>query len=68
MEFRERRVNIAAVNHQLSDDFSLEPKTAKPARLSSPQPSVKTYKSSKGGSGWQGREREGASVVSESKA
>ena len=49
---------MAPVKHQLSNDFSLEPKTVKQARISSPKPSVKRHMSHKGGGSGQGRERE----------
>ena len=55
------------VKHRLPDDFNLEQKRVKQARVSSPKPSVKRHMSSKGGSSEQGREREGdPSVVSKS--
>ena len=63
---RDRRINIAPVNHRLSDDFSLEPELKK-VRVSSPKPSVERHMSSKGGGSGQGREREwDSSAVSKS--
>ena len=55
---RDRRLNMAPVKHQLSDDFSLDPKTVKQAQISSPKPSVERHLSPKGGGSGQGRERE----------
>ena len=49
---------MAPVKHQPSDDFSLDPKTVKQARASSPEPSVKRHMSPKDGGSGQGRERE----------
>ena len=64
---RDRRLIMAPVKHQLSDDFSLEPKKVKQARISSPIPSVERHMSHKGGGSGQGREREvNSSVVSRS--
>ena len=64
---RDRRISMASVKHQLSDDFSQEQKTVKQAQVSIPKPSVKRHMSSKGGGGEQGREREGnPSAVSKS--
>ena len=55
------------MKHRLSDDFGLQPKTVKQARVSSPKPSVKRYMSPKGGGSGQPREREGdPSAVSKS--
>ena len=52
---------MAPVKHRLSNDFSLEPKTVKQARVSSPKLSVKRHMSPKGdgGGGGQAWEREG---------
>ena len=60
VRFRERdkRLIMAPVKHQLSDDFSLEPKKVKQARISSPKPSVKRHMFPKGGGSGQGWERE----------
>ena len=55
---RYRRLNMAPVKHQPSDDFNLDPKTVKQARASSPKPSVKSHMSPKGGGSGQGWERE----------
>ena len=56
---RDRRINIAPVKHQLSDDFSLESKIVKEARISNQKPSVKRHMSSKGGGSGKGSQGEG---------
>ena len=56
---RDRRISMASVKRQLSDDFSQEQKTVKQARVSSSKPSVKRHMSHKGGGSEQWREREG---------
>jgi len=49
---------MAPVKHQLSYDFSLEPKTVKQAQVSSPKQSVNRHMSSIGGDSGQGWKRE----------
>ena len=49
---------MAPVKHQLSNDFSLEQKTVKQARISNPKQSVNRHMSSIGGDSGQGWERE----------
>ena len=64
---RDRRISMASVKRQLSDDFSQEQKTVKQARLSSSKLSVKRHMSPEGGGSEQWREREGdPSAVSKS--
>ena len=70
---RDRRINMAPVKHQRSDDSSREPKTVKQARVSSPTSMSIQHEHPaqsqllRGRSSEQGREREGdTSTVSKS--
>ena len=64
---RERRINMAPVKHRLPDEFSLEPKMMKQARVSSPKPILKRHMSPEGGGSGHRRERKGdPSAVSKS--
>ena len=70
---RDRRINMAPVKHQHSDDSSLEPKTVKQARVSSPTSMSIQHEHPaqsqllRGSGSERGREREGdTSAVSNS--